>query len=62
MQLTAHENGVVLKDENRIGRERGNGGGKTWAFEMGSQSMVCPIIVEDLSSPGQMLIEVCTLG
>ena len=37
--------------------ERG-GGGVTWAFKMGSTPMVCPVIVEDLSSPGQMLIEV----
>jgi hypothetical protein len=33
-------------------------GGATWAYEVGSQSMVCPIIVEDLNTPRQMLIEV----
>ncbi|KAL5763669.1 hypothetical protein ACOSP7_016022 [Xanthoceras sorbifolium] len=32
-------------------------GGATWAFEVGSQSMVCPIIVEDLNPPRQMLVE-----
>lgn len=35
-------------------------GGATWAFEVGSQSMVCPIIVEDLNPPRQMLVEVVT--
>lgn len=37
--------------------ERG-GGGVTWAFKVGATPMVCPVIVEDLSSPGQMLVEV----
>ncbi|KAK7272256.1 hypothetical protein RJT34_28737 [Clitoria ternatea] len=32
-------------------------GGATWAYEVGSQSMVCPIIVEDLNPPRQMLVE-----
>ncbi|KAJ0559278.1 putative transcription factor bHLH family [Helianthus annuus] len=32
--------------------------GVTWACEVGNQSMMCPLIVEDLSTPGQMLIEV----
>ncbi|KAI7738134.1 hypothetical protein M8C21_014543, partial [Ambrosia artemisiifolia] len=29
----------------------------TWAYEVGNQTMACPLIVEDLSTPGQMLIE-----
>lgn len=33
-------------------------GGATWAFEVGSQSMICPIVVEDLNHPRQMLVEV----
>ncbi|MBA0845529.1 hypothetical protein Goarm_023356, partial [Gossypium armourianum] len=32
-------------------------GGTTWAFEVGSRSMICPIIVEDLNPPRQMLVE-----
>ncbi|KAJ1274413.1 hypothetical protein BS78_05G059800 [Paspalum vaginatum] len=32
-------------------------GGATWAFDVGSQSMTCPIIVEDLDRPRQMLVE-----
>lgn len=36
-----------------------NGGdGVTWAYEVGDDAMVCPLIVEDLSTPGQMLIEI----
>lgn len=48
-KLIEQANGVVPKDsENR---------GATWAFEVGNQTMVCPIIVEDMNPPGQMLIE-----
>ncbi|KDP23204.1 hypothetical protein JCGZ_00320 [Jatropha curcas] len=43
------EGGLLLKDNFE--------GGATWAFEVGSQSMVCPIIVEDLNPPRQMLVE-----
>ncbi|XP_051115395.1 transcription factor bHLH157-like [Andrographis paniculata] len=35
-----------------------NDGGVTWACEVGDKSMVCPLIIEDLSTPGQMLIEI----
>ncbi|PON73580.1 MYC/MYB transcription factor [Parasponia andersonii] len=52
-KLISKDNGVVLRD-NSISN---GAGGVTWAFEVGGQSMVCPIIVEDLSPPGQMLIE-----
>lgn len=44
---------MVLKDNNN--RSAGN----TWALAVEGQTVVCPIIVEDLSPPGQMLIEVC---
>ncbi|KAK4286308.1 hypothetical protein QN277_002879 [Acacia crassicarpa] len=43
------EGGLLLKDNFE--------GGATWAYEIGSQSMVCPIIVEDLNPPRQMLVE-----
>lgn len=52
-KLIGQETGVVLKDNS----VNGGSGGTTWAFEVGSQTMVCPIIVEDLNPPGQMLIE-----
>ncbi|EES11275.1 hypothetical protein BDA96_06G198800 [Sorghum bicolor] len=47
------ESGVVLKDNPDAGRN----GGATWAYEVAGQTMVCPIIIEDLSPPGQMLVE-----
>ncbi|XP_050368671.1 transcription factor LHW isoform X2 [Argentina anserina] len=48
-KIIGKETGLHLKD-NFDGRA-------TWAFDVGSQSMVCPIIVEDLDSPRQMLVE-----
>ena len=50
MQIISKEGGLLLKDNFE--------GGATWAYEVGSQSMVCPIIVEDLNHPRQMLVEV----
>lgn len=54
MQILSKEGGLLLKDNFE--------GGATWAYEVGSQSMVCPIIVEDLNHPRQMLVEVVTNG
>ncbi|XP_019453845.1 PREDICTED: transcription factor LHW-like isoform X1 [Lupinus angustifolius] len=48
-KIVSKEGGLLLKDNFE--------GGATWAYEVGSQSMVCPIIVEDLNPPGQMLVE-----
>ncbi|KAI4334179.1 hypothetical protein L6164_018899 [Bauhinia variegata] len=48
-KIVSKEGGVLLKDNFE--------GGATWAYEVGSQSMVCPIIVEDLNPPRQMLVE-----
>lgn len=36
--------------------------GASWAFEVGGDSTVCPILVEDLQYPGHMVIEVCMLA
>ncbi|WMV55999.1 hypothetical protein MTR67_049384 [Solanum verrucosum] len=52
LQIISKEGGLLLKDNFE--------GGATWAYEVGSQSMVCPIIVEDLNQPRQMLVEVRT--
>ena len=41
----------------KIGEERVEGGA-TWAFEVGAQPPVCPIIVEDLLPPRRLLVEV----
>lgn len=50
------ESKIISKDGGLL-LENNFDGGATWAFEVGSQSMVCPIIVEDLSTPRQMLVE-----
>lgn len=47
---------MVLKNNSAGGHN--SSGGATWAYEIGGQTMMCPIIVEDLNPPGQMLIEV----
>ncbi|KAG6500252.1 uncharacterized protein LOC121996863 isoform X1 [Zingiber officinale] len=52
-KIIGEESGVVLKD-NSGGV---TGAGATWAYEVAGQTMVCPIIVEDLTPPGQMLVE-----
>ncbi|KAK7312684.1 hypothetical protein VNO77_36743 [Canavalia gladiata] len=48
-KIVSKDGGLLLKDNFE--------GGATWAYEVGSQSMVCPIIVEDLNPPRQMLVE-----
>ncbi|XP_027345955.1 transcription factor bHLH157-like [Abrus precatorius] len=55
-KLIEPKNEEVLKDSSMGGRKKCDGG-ITWAFEVGGQTMVCPIIVEDMGPPGQMLIE-----
>ncbi|KAJ1407475.1 hypothetical protein SESBI_24282 [Sesbania bispinosa] len=48
-KMISKEGGLLLKDNFE--------GGATWAYEVDSQSLVCPIIVEDLNAPRQMLVE-----
>ncbi|KAI3898460.1 hypothetical protein MKX03_001358 [Papaver bracteatum] len=62
--VTKHANDLKQIGESKIMSKDGGlrskdsfEGGATWAFEVGSQSMVCPIIVEDLNLPRQMLVE-----
>ncbi|KAF9598926.1 hypothetical protein IFM89_033124 [Coptis chinensis] len=50
------ESKIISKDGEML-LEDNFDGGATWAFEVGSQSMGCPIIVEDLNTPRQMLVE-----
>ncbi|KAJ8760472.1 hypothetical protein K2173_015139 [Erythroxylum novogranatense] len=50
LKIVSKEGGVLLKDNFE--------GVATWAFEVDSQSMVCPIVVEDLNPPRQMLVDV----
>ncbi|XP_074560365.1 uncharacterized protein LOC141816492, partial [Curcuma longa] len=48
-RITKEERGLLLKD-NFVG-------GATWAFKIGSKFLTCPIIVQDINSPCQMLVE-----
>jgi hypothetical protein len=59
VKLIDKDSGVILKDNLYAGKN----GDATWAYEVAGKTMVCPIIIEDLSPPGQMLVEVknCTL-
>ncbi|XP_051134219.1 transcription factor LHW-like [Andrographis paniculata] len=50
------ESKIICKDGGLLMKDNFEGGA-TWAYEVGSQSMVCPIIVEDLNESRQMLIE-----
>ncbi|KAL2540969.1 Transcription factor LHW [Abeliophyllum distichum] len=50
------ESKIIGKDGGLLSKDNFEGGA-TWAYEVGSQTMVCPIIVEDLNQPRQMLVE-----
>lgn len=52
MQVTGRKN--VKSSDTKCNSQSGT----SWAFELGSDVQVCPIVVEDLENPGQMLIEV----
>lgn len=52
MQVMGRKN--VKSSDAKCNRQSG----KSWAFELGSDVQVCPIVVDDLEDPGQMLIEV----
>ncbi|XP_043719505.1 transcription factor LHW-like [Telopea speciosissima] len=47
----------IISKEGRLLMKDKFEGGATWAYEVGSQSMIYPIIVEDLNAPRQMLVE-----
>ncbi|XP_054825606.1 transcription factor LHW [Prosopis cineraria] len=56
-KLIEEGNSMVVKNKSVEESDTKDGGGVTWAFEVAGQTMACPIIVEDMSQPGQMLIE-----
>ncbi|XP_021859463.1 transcription factor LHW-like [Spinacia oleracea] len=62
--VTDHADKLKQTVESKIAKKQGGmslsdefQGSATWAFELGSQSLVCPIVVEDLNPPRQLLIE-----
>ncbi|KAL0409224.1 UNVERIFIED_CONTAM: Transcription factor [Sesamum radiatum] len=61
--LTKHAESLKQIDKLKSGEARkkhanDDGGGATWACEVEDQTMFCPLMVEDLRTPGQMLIEI----
>ncbi|PIN00071.1 hypothetical protein CDL12_27432 [Handroanthus impetiginosus] len=52
-QIDSIKSGTVEK-----GNSSNGGGGVTWACEVDDQTMVCPLVVQDLDTAGQMLIEI----
>ncbi|XP_074580029.1 transcription factor LHW-like [Curcuma longa] len=48
-KISTDQRGLLLKDNFK--------GGATWAFEVGTQPITCPIVVEDLNPPRQLLVE-----
>ncbi|XP_030520834.2 transcription factor LHW-like [Rhodamnia argentea] len=47
----------IINEEGRFLLKDNFERGATWAYEIGSESMVHPIIVEDLNPPRQMIVE-----
>ncbi|VFQ59790.1 unnamed protein product [Cuscuta campestris] len=59
--VTRRAEGLKKANEKKGLKETGfnsNGSGVTWACEIENQTMVCPLKVEELCTPGQMLIEI----
>ncbi|XAR68914.1 hypothetical protein NMG60_11000327 [Bertholletia excelsa] len=48
---------VTAREDMRSSGTCNSQNGTSWAFELGSDLQVCPIVVEDLEYPGHMLIE-----
>ncbi|ESQ50136.1 hypothetical protein EUTSA_v10001928mg [Eutrema salsugineum] len=56
--VSKHSDKLKQTGESKIMKEEGAfGGGATWAFEVGSKSLVCPIVVEDLNPPRIFQVE-----
>ncbi|XP_010510794.1 PREDICTED: transcription factor LHW-like isoform X2 [Camelina sativa] len=53
--VSKHADKLKHTGESKILKEEG--GGATWAFEVGSKSMVCPIVVEDVNPPRIFQVE-----
>lgn len=47
----------TVQTNDKTSEEKDGKNGASWAFELGGDMKVCPIIVEDLQYPGHMLIE-----
>lgn len=54
--VSKHADKVKQTGESKVMKEEG--GGATWAFEVGSKSLMCPIVVEDINPPRIFQVEV----
>ncbi|CAL5420167.1 unnamed protein product [Camellia sinensis] len=57
LRQCVHQEVIGRKNMKTSGIKGDSKNGKSWAFELGSDLQVCPIVVEDLEYPGHMLIE-----
>ncbi|KAI3756337.1 hypothetical protein L1987_56157 [Smallanthus sonchifolius] len=58
--VTKQANKIKQADERKMSKvsiQDPSTNGVTWACELGDETMVCPLMVEDLGAHGQMLIE-----
>ncbi|KAG6481915.1 transcription factor LHW-like isoform X1 [Zingiber officinale] len=62
--VTKHAEKLKVAGEPKISTDQGGlllednfEGGATWAFEVGTRPITCPIVVEDLNAPRQLLVE-----
>ncbi|KAJ4891120.1 Transcription factor LHW [Raphanus sativus] len=53
--VSKHADKVKQTGESKVMKEEG--GGATWAFEVGSKSLMCPIVVEDINPPRIFQVE-----
>lgn len=60
LSLTLKDNIQADQEKNWKSANRNDSQkGTSWAYDLGSEQQLCPIVVEDLGCPGTMLIEVC---
>eukprot|EP01018_Ginkgo_biloba_P032157 Gb_21142 [translate_table: standard] len=56
-KLKQNDKTKVLEKEDSLIAKDNLEGGASWALELGGQTIGCPIIVENLNQPRQMLVE-----
>ncbi|KAL4565375.1 hypothetical protein LXL04_029467 [Taraxacum kok-saghyz] len=58
--VTKQSDKIKQAEDSKVGNANSNGqstNGVTWAYGLGNQAMLCPLIVEDLGATGQIFIE-----
>lgn len=57
LRQVIHQEAAQGKNRKSANRNESQQNGASWAYDLGSDQQLCPIIVEDLEFPGTMLIE-----